>query len=128
MAEKRPGQILNARPLHVYPTRHRVRQLGADSLEEYDNILDHLFSDNNNPTMAVTPDDIADNLYVLHSDNDYYVYLEYNVFILLVYKNVWLFHDSCFAENSTQYFWGQKFFQQEASIAMEMCTIHIAKS
>ena len=59
MAEKRPGQILNARPLHVYPTRHRVRQLGADSLEEYDNILNHLFSDNNNPTMAVTPDDIA---------------------------------------------------------------------
>ena len=58
MAEKRPGQILNSRPLHVYPTRHRVRQLGVDTIEEYDNILDHLFS-NNNATMAVTPDDIA---------------------------------------------------------------------
>ena len=58
MAENRPGQILNARPLHFYPTRHRVRQLGADSIEEYDSILESLFS-NNDPTMAVTPDDIA---------------------------------------------------------------------
>ena len=58
MAENRPGQILNSRPLHVYPTRHRVRQLGVDTIEEYDNNLDNLFS-NNNPTMAVTPDDIA---------------------------------------------------------------------
>ena len=57
MAENRPGHILNARPLHVYPTRHRVRQLGVDTIEEYDNILDNLFS-NSNPTMAVTPDDI----------------------------------------------------------------------
>ena len=58
MAENRPGQILNARPIHVYPTRHRVRQLGADSIEDYENILDNLFSDNN-PNMAVTPDVIA---------------------------------------------------------------------
>ena len=58
MAENRPGQILNSRPLHVYTTRHRVRQLGADSLEDYENILDNLFSDNNS-TMAVTPDDVA---------------------------------------------------------------------
>ena len=58
MAEKRPGQILNASPLHVYQTRHRVRQLGVDTIEDYENILDNLFSDNN-PTMAVTPDDIA---------------------------------------------------------------------
>ena len=41
---------------------------------------------------------------------------------------MWLFHDSSYAENSTQYFWGQIFFQQEASTAMEMCTIHITKS
>ena len=58
MAENCPGQILNARPLHVYPTHHRVRQLGVDTIKEYDNILDNLFS-NNNPIMAVTPDDIA---------------------------------------------------------------------
>ena len=50
--------LLLSRLIHVYPTRQRVRQLGADTIEQYDNILDNSFT-NNDTIMAVTPDDIA---------------------------------------------------------------------